>query len=97
MPGMPLRPAAALAAALEDENEVVRRNGALSLARVGAAAGTGGPTRWLRLSPPGLATPATTCAATRVLGLRRLGTPRARGELFAYLESTRWDPSQQRD
>ena len=88
--------AAALATVVEDENEVVRRNAALSLARVGSAAGTAADQVAAALAA-GLTDASHYVRGYSVLGLRRLGTPRAREELLAYLESTRWDPSQQRD
>ena len=88
--------AASLAAAVEDENEVVRRNAALSLARVGSAAGPASEQVATALAA-GLGDVSHYVRGYSVLGLRRLGTPRARGELLAYLESTRWDPSQQHD
>ena len=88
--------AAALAVAVEDENDVVRRNAALSLARVGAAAGPAADQVAAALAA-GLGDASHYVRGYSVLGLRRLGTPRARGELLAYLESTRWDPSQRQD
>ena len=88
--------ATALTTAVEDENEVVRRNAALSLARVGSAAGAAADQVAAALAA-GLHDASHYVRGYSVLGLRRLGSPRARSELLAYLESTRWDPSQQRD
>ena len=88
--------AAALAAAVEDENEVVRRNAALSLARVGSGAGTASDQVAMALAAR-LGDASHYVRGYSVLGLRRMGTQRAREELLAYLESTRWDPSQQQD
>ena len=88
--------AAALAAAVEDENEVVRRNAALSLARVGSGAGTASDQVAMALAAR-LGDASHYVRGYSVLGLRRMGTQRAREALLAYLESTRWDPSQQQD
>lgn len=85
--------AAALAAALEDENEVVRRNAALSLARVAPNAGAAADHVAAALAGA-LDDASHYVRGYAVLGLRRLGTPRAHGELLGYLESARWDPSQ---
>lgn len=85
--------AAALAGALQDENEVVRRNAALSLARAAPEAGTAGDQAAAALAD-GLTDASHYVRGYAVLGLRRLGTPRAQRELLRYLEATRWDPSQ---
>ena len=85
--------AAALAAVLQDENEVVRRNAALSLARVAPSAETAAEQVAAALAA-GLADASHYVRGYAVLGLRRLGTPRAHRELLSYLESTRWDPAQ---
>ena len=83
--------AAALAGAIEDDDEVVRRNAALSLARVGAGAGEAADQAAAALAA-GLADESHYVRGYAVLGLRRLDTPRARRELLAYLESARWGP-----
>ena len=87
--------ATALAVAVADENEVVRRNAALSLARVAHGAGAAADQVAAALAG-GLTDESHYVRGYAVLGLRRLGTPRAHGELLSYLESTRWDSSQYR-
>ena len=74
---------------------MVRRNAALSLARVGAGAAEAADQAAAALAA-GLADKSHYVRGHAVLGLRRLDTPRARRELLEYLESARWDPARGR-
>ncbi len=83
--------ASALASAMADASDTVRRNAALSLARIGSgAAGAGDQVAAALVA--GLEDESLYVNGYSVLGLRRLGTPRAHRELLARLEEARWEP-----
>ena len=83
--------AAALAAAMKDDNDTVRRNAALSLARIGSGA-AGAADQVAGALADGLDDRSHYVSGYSVLGLRRLGTPRACRELLSVLEEARWEP-----
>ena len=85
--------ASALVPAMADDNDTVRRNAALSLARIGAGA-AGAADQVAGALAAGLDDESHYVCGYSVLGLRRLGTPRAYRELFARLEEARWEPRQ---
>ena len=85
--------ATALAAVIQDGNDTVRRNAALSLARIGAGA-AGAADQVAGALVAGLDDESLYVNGYSVLGLRRLGTPRAHRELLARLEEARWEPRQ---
>ena len=82
--------AAALAALMQDDNDTVRRNAALSLARIGAGA-AGAADQVAGALAGGCDDESLYVNGYSVLGLRRLGTPRAHRELLARLEEARWE------
>jgi hypothetical protein len=82
--------ATALAAVMQDDNHTVRRNAALSLARIGSGA-AGAADRVAGALAAGCDDASLYVNGYSVLGLRRLGTPRAHGELLARLEQARWE------
>jgi len=83
--------AASLAAAMTDGSETVRRNAALSLARIGSGA-AGAADQVAGALVAGLDDDSLYVNGYSVLGLRRLGTPRAHRALLARLEEARWEP-----
>ncbi len=82
--------AAALAAVMQDDNDTVRRNAALSLARIGSGAASAAD-RVASALAAGCDDDNLYVNGYSVLGLRRLATPRAHRELLARLEEARWE------
>ncbi|MBT5714929.1 HEAT repeat domain-containing protein, partial [Candidatus Poribacteria bacterium] len=78
-----------LAAMLNDENDVVRRNAALALARIGDLAAEAVPALTEALREPHYYV-----RGFSVQALRRIATPEATAALLHYLEATRWDSAQ---
>ena len=83
------RAALGLTTAMEDADAVVRRNAALSLARLGPAAGGAVPAL-----ERALAEDDHYVRGYAVQALRRIATPRATTALLNHLETARWDPRQ---
>ena len=83
------RAALGLTTAMEDADAVVRRNAALSLARLGPAAGGAVPAL-----ERALAADDHYVRGYAVQALRRIATPRATTALLNHLETARWDPRQ---
>ena len=83
--------AAQLAKMMADRSAIVRRNAALSLARLGPAAACATP----QLADA-LAEENHYVRGYATLALRRIGTTSAQAALLDHLEMARWDPSQDR-
>ena len=83
------RAAGELTAALQDQDAVVRRNAALSLARLGPAAAGAVPALERALDEED-----HYVRGYAVQALRRIATPRATAALLHHLETARWDPRQ---
>lgn len=79
-----------LADALSDENDIVRRNAALAIARIGDRAGDY-IDRVADALAIGLSDDTHYVRGYSVLGLRRLATNRAYQQLLSHLESSRWE------
>ncbi len=83
------RAAGELTGPMGDQDAVVRRNAALSLARLGPAAAGAVPALERALDEED-----HYVRGYAVQALRRIATPRATGALLDHLETARWDPRQ---